>query len=73
MSIDQAPASPEPEHGILADDDVVPSVTPEKSTGLHQGEPAPGVAKVDPIMVADHISQVGTVSATLQGRITDLK
>jgi branched-chain amino acid transport system ATP-binding protein len=57
LSSDQAPASPEPEHGILADDDVVPSVTPEKSTGLHQGEPAPGVAKVDPIMVADHISR----------------
>jgi neutral amino acid transport system ATP-binding protein len=30
-------------------------VTPDKSTGLHVGEARPGVAKVDPIIVADHI------------------
>ena len=28
---------------------------PIKTTGLHVGEPAPGVAKTDPIIVADHI------------------
>jgi len=28
-----------------------------KSTGLHIGEPAPGVKKVDPIIVADHITR----------------
>ena len=31
--------------------------TPEKTTGLHIGEPAPGVAKVDPIMAIDHVSR----------------
>ena len=30
---------------------------PIKSTGLHIGEPAPGVKKVDPIIVADHIKR----------------
>lgn len=30
---------------------------PIKSTGLHIGEPAPGVKKVDPIIVADHITR----------------
>jgi neutral amino acid transport system ATP-binding protein len=30
-------------------------VTPDKTTGLHIGEAGPGVAKVDPIIVADHI------------------
>src|SRR5690554_5112389 len=28
-----------------------------KTTGLHVGEIAPGVAKVDPIIVADHVSR----------------
>lgn len=30
---------------------------PEKSTGLHIGEAGPGVKKVDPILVADHVSR----------------
>ena len=30
---------------------------PIKSTGLHIGEPAPGVKKVDPIIVADNITR----------------
>ncbi|UYN83348.1 MAG: ABC transporter ATP-binding protein [Microcella sp.] len=30
---------------------------PVKSVGLHIGEPAPGVKKVDPIIVADHIKR----------------
>jgi branched-chain amino acid transport system ATP-binding protein len=30
---------------------------PQKSTGLHVGEAAPGVKKVDPILVADHVSR----------------
>jgi branched-chain amino acid transport system ATP-binding protein len=30
---------------------------PIKSTGLHVGEPAPGVKKVDPIIVADNITR----------------
>ena len=34
-----------------------PSKTPVKSTGLHIGTPAPGVAKVDPIIVADNITR----------------
>lgn len=29
--------------------------TPQKSTGLHVGTAAPGVKKVDPIIVADHV------------------
>jgi len=35
----------------------LPSVTPVKTTGLHKGEPAPGVAKVDPIIIADGITR----------------
>jgi len=34
-----------------------PKTTPEKSTGLHVGEIAPGVKKVDPILVADGVSR----------------
>jgi len=34
-----------------------PKATPEKSTGLHVGEIAPGVKKVDPILVADGVSR----------------
>jgi len=34
-----------------------PKSTPEKSTGLHVGDVAPGVKKVDPILVADHVSK----------------
>lgn len=30
---------------------------PQKSTGLHVGDAAPGVKKVDPILVADHVSR----------------
>ena len=32
-----------------------PQSTPTKSTGLHVGEIAPGVAKVDPIIIADNV------------------
>ncbi|MBT4909577.1 MAG: ABC transporter ATP-binding protein [Microbacteriaceae bacterium] len=31
--------------------------TPVKSTGLHIGEAQPGVKKVDPILIADHVSR----------------
>lgn len=31
--------------------------TPQKSTGLHVGEARPGVPKVDPIIVADHVKR----------------
>jgi neutral amino acid transport system ATP-binding protein len=34
-----------------------PTSTPEKSTGLHIGTPAPGVKKVDPIIVADSVTR----------------
>lgn len=34
-----------------------PQSSPVKSTGLHIGEIAPGVKKVDPIIVADHVSR----------------
>lgn len=34
-----------------------PKTTPQKSTGLHVGEIAPGVKKVDPILVADGVSR----------------
>ena len=34
-----------------------PTKTPIKSTGLHIGEAAPGVAKVDPIIVADSVTR----------------
>ncbi len=30
---------------------------PQKSTGLHVGDATPGVKKVDPILVADHVSR----------------
>ena len=33
------------------------SSAPVKSTGLHTGEIAPGVAKVDPIIVADNVTR----------------
>lgn len=35
----------------------VPSSRPIKSTGLHIGEPAPGVRKVDPILIADDVKR----------------
>lgn len=34
-----------------------PSGTPAKSTGLHKGEIAPGVAKVDPIIIVDDVTR----------------
>ena len=42
--------------------------TPQKSTGLHQGEARPGVPKVDPILVADHVSRkfVGLVAVDVE-------
>ena len=36
---------------------VEPRTKPVKSTGLHKGEIAPGVAKVDPIIVVDNVSR----------------
>jgi len=36
---------------------VVPKSSPVKSTGLHVGEIAPGVAKADPILVADNVTR----------------
>ncbi len=38
-------------------DNATPQSSPVKSTGLHIGEVAPGVKKVDPIIVADHVSR----------------
>jgi branched-chain amino acid transport system ATP-binding protein len=38
-------------------DSATPQSSPVKSTGLHTGEVAPGVKKVDPIIVADHVSR----------------
>ena len=38
--------------------DVVPPTPRPKSTGLHRGEPAPGVAKVDPIIIVDGVTRV---------------
>jgi len=35
----------------------VPKSSPVKSTGLHVGEIAPGVAKTDPILVADNVTR----------------
>jgi len=36
---------------------VLPTSKPVKTTGLHSGEIVPGVAKVDPIIVADNITR----------------
>jgi neutral amino acid transport system ATP-binding protein len=36
---------------------VLPTSKPVKTTGLHTGEIAPGVSKVDPIIVADNITR----------------
>jgi branched-chain amino acid transport system ATP-binding protein len=41
----------------LSSSSITPKSTPTKSTGLHVGEAAPGVAKVDPIIVADNVSR----------------
>ncbi|NYD66829.1 ABC transporter ATP-binding protein [Agromyces atrinae] len=35
----------------------VPSIKPVKTTGLHIGEAAPGVKKVDPILIADSVKR----------------
>jgi neutral amino acid transport system ATP-binding protein len=40
---------------LSSDASIQPPVTRVKATGLHVGEPAPGVAKVDPVIVADGI------------------
>ncbi len=34
-----------------------PSIKPVKSTGLHIGDAVPGVAKVDPIIIADNVTR----------------
>jgi neutral amino acid transport system ATP-binding protein len=41
----------------LSSKPTAPSTVPVKSTGLHIGTPAPGVAKVDPIIVADNVTR----------------
>ena len=38
--------------------DVAPPTPRPKTTGLHRGEPRPGVEKVDPIIVADGVTRV---------------
>ena len=38
--------------------DVAPPTPRPKTTGLHKGEPRPGVEKVDPIIVADGVTRV---------------
>ncbi|GGI48139.1 branched-chain amino acid transport system ATP-binding protein [Agromyces flavus] len=38
-------------------DNVTPATKPVKSTGLHVGDAAPGVKKVDPILVADGVKR----------------
>jgi branched-chain amino acid transport system ATP-binding protein len=37
--------------------DTTPTSKPVKTTGLHVGEPAPGVQKVDPILIADGVKR----------------
>ena len=49
MSADESTAGATP---------TAPAVPREKSTGLHVGDAAPGVAKVDPIIIADGIKRV---------------
>jgi branched-chain amino acid transport system ATP-binding protein len=41
----------------LSSSPVTPSSKPVKSVGLHVGDVAPGVAKVDPIIIADNITR----------------
>ncbi|WP_438854139.1 ABC transporter ATP-binding protein [Agromyces sp. M3QZ16-3] len=38
-------------------DNVAPASKPVKTTGLHIGDPAPGVKKVDPIIIADGVKR----------------
>ncbi|GAA2045310.1 ABC transporter ATP-binding protein [Agromyces tropicus] len=38
-------------------DNVAPPAKPVKTTGLHVGDPAPGVKKVDPIIIADGVKR----------------
>jgi len=42
----------------LSAEHITPTTPPVKATGLHIGEALPGVAKVDPIIVADGIKRV---------------
>jgi len=42
----------------LSAEHITPTTPPVKATGLHIGEAVPGVAKVDPIIVADNIKRV---------------
>ena len=37
--------------------EITPKAKPVKSTGLHVGDPAPGVKKVDPILIADGVKR----------------
>ena len=41
----------------MSSSDQTPPVAREKTTGLHQGEIKPGVAKVDPVIVMDGIQR----------------
>jgi neutral amino acid transport system ATP-binding protein len=37
--------------------EIAPNARPVKTTGLHVGDPAPGVKKVDPILIADGVKR----------------
>ena len=37
--------------------EIAPTARPVKTTGLHVGDPAPGVKKVDPILIADGVKR----------------
>jgi hypothetical protein len=53
--------------------EITPRVKPVKTTGLHVGEPAPGVKKVDPILVADNVKRTfgGLTAVDVDGVWTD--
>ena len=56
------PANSDPAEPGRAEPEAVPEpsaapATPYKTTGLHVGAPAPGVPKVDPILVADNVKR----------------
>jgi branched-chain amino acid transport system ATP-binding protein len=42
---------------LLLSSEIAPNAKPVKSTGLHVGDPVPGVKKVDPILVADGVKR----------------
>lgn len=42
---------------VIEAQEVEPTTTPHRTSGLHDGDYAPGVKKVDPILVADKVSR----------------